>query len=170
VLVTADAELAAASGDRELLDRIARHRSDRPAGWNTVDAGADLPGAVGRTPVGTILIDCVTMWLSTLLPPEPDPGSGGERPTVETTDWMSAADAEIERLAAAVAARRAPTIVVSNEVGQGVVPASPAGRAFRDLQGRANQALAARCQRSFLVVAGLVVPLSDPSAPMEELR
>lgn len=167
VFVTADAELAAATGDTELLDRIARHRADRPGGWLTVEAGADLPAALERAPDGTALVDCVTLWLSTLLPGfgPPDGGAaGGTEP-----GWLAGAETEVARLVAAVAARTGSTVVVSNDVGQGLVPTTATGRAFRDLHGRANQALAAVADRSVLVVAGRVVPLTDPIDVFEEL-
>lgn len=154
VVVTADLDLATAAGDNEMLDRVARHQTDRPSDWTTVEAGHRLVDAVSGLD-GTVLIDCITMWLSALLPERDDPAE---------------AERAVAELAALVASRSGTTIIVSNEVGQGVVPVEPLGRAFRDLQGRANQTLARACDRAVLVVAGMLLPLSDPTDIFKELR
>ena len=125
--------------DGEMAERIAHHRARRPAGWITVEEPLDLAGAItaqgsdGRV----ILVDCLTLWLSNLM-------HAGLGPAAET-----------DRLLAALAASGAPALLVSNEVGFGLVPETPLGRAFRDEQGRLNQRLAAEAAAAVLVVAGL---------------
>lgn len=131
----------AESYDAEMTARIAEHRARRPAGWTTVDAPRDLPLAIAGAPDAPLLVDCLTLWLSNLMLAEAD------------------LDAASETLVAALLARTAPTVLVSNEVGSGIVPATPLGRRFRDAQGRLNQRVAAVAGRVELVVAGLPLRL-----------
>lgn len=138
--------------DPEMARRIAAHRSERPAAWRTVETPRDALDALGRAAEssGTVLLDClgflVANWMEEL--------RAGADP---------AAEAEIDARAAALAAAardsRARVIVVSNEVGWGLVPAHPSGRLFRDLLGRANQTMARHADRVWLVVAGLAVEM-----------
>lgn len=126
--------------DAEMAARIARHRAERPAGWRTVEAPLDLPGALTAAPAGAcVVVDCLGLWVANLLE------AGREGGEIEALAGEAAALA---------AAREATTIVVSNEVGMGVVPASPLGRRYRDALGRANAAWAARADEAALVVAG----------------
>jgi adenosylcobinamide kinase/adenosylcobinamide-phosphate guanylyltransferase len=125
--------------DDEMYDRIAHHRVRRDARWQTVDAPLDLAGAIAGL-AGPALIDCLTLWLSNAMLAERD------------------IEAESERLLAALAAAAAPLVAVSNEVGLGLVPETPLGRAFRDAQGRLNQRVAAVADRVIFMAAGL--PLS----------
>lgn len=131
----------AESYDAEMTARIAEHRARRPADWVTVDAPRDLPAAIANAPDAPLLVDCLTLWLSNVM----------------------LADAEVpsatEALLAALLARAAPTVLVSNEVGSGIVPATPLGRRFRDAQGRLNQQVAAVAGRVELVVAGIPLRL-----------
>jgi adenosylcobinamide kinase/adenosylcobinamide-phosphate guanylyltransferase len=132
--------------DAEMTDRVARHRADRGPAWGQtieiserVSLAAHILSDCGQQ---TILIDCVTLWLSQL-------GiqcDWNEERCLAQVDALAAilADPPCERLA-----------VVTNEVGDGVVPEHAMGRAFRDLQGRANQRLAAAAQHVGLVVCGL---------------
>ena len=118
--------------------RIAEHRARRGGQWQTVEAPLDLAGAIGNAPASaTVLVDCLTLWLNNLMFKQRD------------------IEAETERLEAALAARAAPTVLVSNEVGSGIVPDNAEARRFRDLQGRLNQRIAARADRVVLLVAGL---------------
>jgi adenosylcobinamide kinase / adenosylcobinamide-phosphate guanylyltransferase len=123
--------------DDEMAERIAAHRARRRAGWGTVEVPRELAGAMaaqGRTPM---LVDCLTLWLSNMLLADAD------------------CDAAIERLDAALGQAAAPVVMVSNEVGLGIVPDNALARRFRDLQGVLNQKIAARADRVVLMVAGL---------------
>jgi adenosylcobinamide kinase/adenosylcobinamide-phosphate guanylyltransferase len=124
--------------DDEMNARIFEHRGRRGGQWHTVDAPLDLAGAIGGAPpAATILIDCLTLWLNNLMFKGRD------------------TDAETYRLEAALAAHQAPAVLVSNEVGSGIVPDNAQARRFRDLQGKLNQRIAARADRVVLLVAGL---------------
>lgn len=138
--------------DREMSARIARHREDRPDSWITIEEPEAVPEALRRAaPHGApVIVDCVTLWLSNLLAREAHTAPRKQQEIVL---------AEVRDLAAASRAREA--IVVSNEVGGGIVPATRVGRRFRDLQGWANQILAAEAARVVLVVAGLPLPLKQ---------
>ena len=128
----------AQAGDDEMAERIAAHRVRRDAGWETVEAPHDLAGALDGAPAhARLLVDCVTLWLSNRMLADAD------------------LEREIERVEDALARRAGMTVLVSNEVGYGIVPDNALARRFRDLQGRVNQRLAARADRVVLLVAGL---------------
>ena len=142
----------ATAGDDEMAWRIAAHRADRPAGWRTLEAPSGVAEVVAalNDPSGTIILDCVTLLVSNLLlAHEAAGGTAIER----------AIDAEIDALLDRIGSNAATWIVVSNEVGMGLVPPYPLGRAYRDLLGRANARLAARADRAYLLVAGLPLDL-----------
>jgi adenosyl cobinamide kinase/adenosyl cobinamide phosphate guanylyltransferase len=119
--------------DDEMRARIAEHRARRDERWRTVEAPLDLPAALD-TP-DPVLVDCLTLWLTNLM-------LADRRP-----NWPA--------LLGAIDARRAPTVIVSNEVGLGIVPDNALARAFRDEAGRLHQLLAARADRVVFMVAGL---------------
>ncbi|MGZ5961818.1 MAG: bifunctional adenosylcobinamide kinase/adenosylcobinamide-phosphate guanylyltransferase [Rhizomicrobium sp.] len=128
----------AESFDDEMTTRIAEHKNRRSQHWQTIDAPLDLAGALAALPrSATILVDCLTLWLSNLMLAERD------------------IEAEIQRLEAAMLAHEAPLVLVSNEVGFGIVPDNALARRFRDFQGLLNQRVAARAGHVVLVVAGL---------------
>lgn len=134
----------AAAHDAEMAERIARHRADRAAdGWCTVEEELDLAGilAMEARPDRAVLVECLTLWLSNLML------AGRNVP------------AEQQRLLAALHAAAGPVVLVANEVGLGLVPETPLGRAFRDAQGRLNQAVAALADRVVFVAAGLPLVL-----------
>ena len=135
----------AQAGDGEMAARIARHQQARGERWHTLEAYRDLtvviPAAVG---CGAVLVDCVTLWLSNLL-------LAGE--SAEEV-WPA-----VEAFLAVLAGLPAPLILVSNEVGQGIVPEHTLARTFRDLAGQVNQCLAARAESVWLVTAGLPLQL-----------
>lgn len=144
-------------GDEEWAERIAHHRSRRPAGWRTVETGED-PAALARllrTAEGPVLADCVTLWLTAAMD------------AVQAWDeeaWASGRAsgllAELTRdLIDGYASAPAPVVAVSNELGFGLVPPDPGTRRFRDELGRLNQALAAAADEVQLVVAGLSLRL-----------
>lgn len=126
--------------DDEMAARIARHREDRGAGWTTVEAPRDLAGALAGLP-GPVLIDCATLWLTNVMLAEAPVGD------------------EVAVLLAALAAHPGPVVVVSNEVGWGIVPENALARAFRDEQGRLNQQIAAAADLVVGVMAGLPMVL-----------
>jgi adenosyl cobinamide kinase/adenosyl cobinamide phosphate guanylyltransferase len=123
--------------DDEMRKRIAEHRRRRGEGWVTVEAPLDLADALDASTESPVLIDCLTLWLTNLMLGDHD---------IEAA--VSAFETALER-------RDAPTMVVSNEVGLGIVPDTPLGRAFRDQAGRLNQRIAARAGRVLFMVAGL---------------
>ncbi len=123
--------------DGEMAERIAEHRARRDPGWETIEAPLDAPAALRRAHDRPLLLDCLTLWLTNLMLAEHD---------------LSAASADLDR---ALASRTAPTILVSNEVGLGIVPDHKLGRAFRDQAGLLHQHLAAQADRVVLIVAGL---------------
>jgi adenosylcobinamide kinase / adenosylcobinamide-phosphate guanylyltransferase len=127
--------------DAEMSERIGAHRARRGSQWRTIEAPRDLAAALTASATTPVLIDCLTLWLSNLMLADAD------------------IEAETERLEQALAAARAPVIVVANEVGSGIVPEHALGRKFRDLQGVLNQRIAARADRVVLVVAGLPLVL-----------
>ena len=126
----------ATAGDEEMSRRIARHREMRGTGWQTVEESRDLGAALAATDgQGVRLVDCLTLWLANLFEPH-DP------------------DTETARLCAALAAQNSPVVLVTNELGLGIVPENSLARRFRDAHGLMNQAVAAACQRVTLMVAG----------------
>jgi adenosylcobinamide kinase/adenosylcobinamide-phosphate guanylyltransferase len=137
--------------DPEMASRVAHHRAERPAEWTTCEVPrgleTQLPGLAVRG--GSVLIDCVTLWLSNLML-----GLGGG-PALEDAAILTA----VNHAAAAAAQGTARVIWVANEVGSGIVPDNPLARRFRDVQGLANQRLAAACDVVHLCVAGLSVRL-----------
>ncbi|MGI4876877.1 MAG: bifunctional adenosylcobinamide kinase/adenosylcobinamide-phosphate guanylyltransferase [Janthinobacterium lividum] len=129
--------------DDEMRDRIKRHRSDRDARWRTVESPFELPEAIllearaGRT----LLIDCLTLWASNVMLAELD------------------ADAAGAKLVAAIASATGTIVLVTNEVGWGIVPDNALARQFRDVAGRLNQQVAAAVDDVRLVVAGIAMRL-----------
>ena len=124
--------------DDEMKARIAEHRGRRGGQWQTVEAPLDLAAAIANAPPATtVLVDCLTLWLNNLMFKKRD------------------IDTETERLEKALGGRPAPAVLVSNEVGSGIVPENAEARRFRDLQGRLNQRIAAIAGRVVLMVAGI---------------
>lgn len=128
----------ATAGDDEMAARIAAHRARRDARWADVAAPLDLTGALAATDgQGARLVDCLTLWLSNLM--------------FAGRDWR----AEGGTLAKALATQQSPVILVTNEVGLGIVPDNALARAFRDAAGTLNQMIAAAADEVIFVVAGL---------------
>jgi len=141
--------------DDEMRDRIARHRAQRPEDWTTVEAPRAVAAAFGTVPTeSTVLLDCLSLWVSNRLLPLGEEPSG---PAVATLE--AELDGEIDQVIATARARSAATIIVSNEVGSGVVPPSALGRVYRDLLGRANQRVSLAADRAWLLVAGRALGL-----------
>jgi adenosylcobinamide kinase / adenosylcobinamide-phosphate guanylyltransferase len=137
--------------DREMSGRIERHRADRPSSWTTIEEPESVPRVVRTaTPVDApVIVECATLWLSNLFERE------SHTPARRQQDILMA----VRELADA--SRLREVVVVSNEVGGGIVPTTRVGRRFRDLQGWANQILAAEAQSVVLVVAGLPIALKS---------
>jgi adenosylcobinamide kinase/adenosylcobinamide-phosphate guanylyltransferase len=137
----------ATAGDDEMRKRIAQHRSQRGEGWTTVEEPLGLVDALTReaTRGRAVLVDCLTLWLSNLMLAGRDP------------------DVEARRLTRFLGVARYPVVLVSNEVGLGLVPDTPLGRRFRDAQGRLNQVVAALVPNVVFIAAGLPLWLKRPS-------
>ena len=147
--------------DEDMRRRIAAHRARRPSGWDTLEEPLDPVTAAG--PIldryDTVVLDCLTLWVSNLLLRHPD-DSGTEAAILEAAGGLLDL---IER-------STATWIVISNEVGLGVVPPAPLGRTYRDALGRVNQLAAARAGRVYLIVAGLALELKELNAqPFSQL-
>ena len=146
----------AEAGDDEMAARIERHRADRPAAWTTIEAPIQLALAVEQVDTeATIVIDCLSMWVSNRML------AGGA--AAEAEDCARSLVAEAGELGERLRERSGTAVVVTNEVGSGIVPATSLGRAYRDVLGSANQAIFASADRAYLVVAGRLLELQDPS-------
>ncbi|MFI8853854.1 bifunctional adenosylcobinamide kinase/adenosylcobinamide-phosphate guanylyltransferase [Streptomyces sp. 891-h] len=139
-------------GDPEWAARVAEHRERRPASWRTEETCDLVPLLEQEGP--PLLIDCLALWLTHAM---------DEVGAWDDERWERGGAAElaarVRALVAAVRGTRRRLVAVSNEVGSGVVPATPAGRRFRDELGRLNAAFAAECEHVLLTVAGVAVPL-----------
>jgi adenosylcobinamide kinase/adenosylcobinamide-phosphate guanylyltransferase len=149
-------------GDEESGRRIERHRRERPPDWRTVEEPIDVVEAIVRATApdvpGTVLLDCLSLWVSNLTlrllgeSPSPDEADAAEEQVLRSVDSLLAQ----QRGAAA------RLVIVSNEVGAGVVPPYPLGRAFRDILGLAHQRVAAQADRVYFVVAGIPNEIKGP--------
>ncbi len=144
--------------DDELAERVARHRSVRSPGWRTIEEPLDLERALAACPPdATVLLDCLSLWVTNRLMPLGDP------PALDALSVLeSQIDTHIDALLRGQKARAGELIVVTNEVGGGVVPPSALGRAYRDLLGRANQRVSAGATRAWLLIAGRALELPPP--------
>ncbi len=130
------------TGDAEWMQRIARHRRERPAHWQTREVPQALAQALQSLPASTlVIVDCMTLWLTNIM--------------LQGENVLAAS----ERVLQALADFQGSAILISNETGMGIVPEYPLGREFRDAQGRLNQQLAAMADRVELIVAGLPLEL-----------
>ena len=144
----------ASADDPEMAARIARHKADRGAGWTTLEEPLELPRALRAhtRPSRVLLVDCLTLWLSNLMGAGRDPGEA------------------ILAFTEAIETLNGPAILVSNEVGMGIVPEQKLGRDFRDWQGRVNQAAAEACDAVVLMAVGLPLLLKPAAPPRLRLR
>ncbi len=152
--------------DGEWARRVADHRARRPGAWRTVETLDVAAVLAGAGPDESVLVDCVSLWLAGVLDEEgvwAVDDAGPPRPPVEQAD--AAVASRCDGLVEALAGTAATVVVVSNEVGSGVVPGTPSGRRFRDELGRLNARLAARCDTVTLVVAGIPVDLRSAARP-----
>lgn len=137
--------------DAEWGQRVAAHRARRPATWLTLES-IDVAGALSRSDSRPLLVDCLTLWLTRTLD---DAGAW----TMTGNDATAAIRPHLLALAAAVAGAAGESVLVSNEVGSGIVPGTAAGRLFADLLGELNCLVAAHCDEVVLMVAGIPVPV-----------
>ncbi|WP_431308182.1 bifunctional adenosylcobinamide kinase/adenosylcobinamide-phosphate guanylyltransferase [Deinococcus arenicola] len=138
--------------DTEMTERIGRHRADRPVAWTTVEEPLDVPQAVRDASTPTLLLDCLSLWVSNML----------------LSDWTDEAMlAAADSLLNAARTRSGLTVLVSNEVGQGIVPDNALARRYRDVLGWVNQRCAAASDEAVLLVSGLPLQLK-PSKEFHE--
>jgi len=132
--------------DAEMEERIRRHRAERPAAWTTVEEPLALRSALTSVDSDeALVVDCLSLWVSNLM----------------AEGWSDVAiEKEGQAVAAAVVARPGLSVVVTNEVGLGIVPVTPIGRRYRDVLGRVNATFALASDRTLLVVAGKTVELA----------
>ncbi|GAB7183609.1 adenosyl cobinamide kinase/adenosyl cobinamide phosphate guanylyltransferase [Kitasatospora sp. Ki12] len=147
-------------GDAEWAQRVSLHRERRPASWRTAET-CDLEAVLADTAdPAPVLIDCLALWLTSVM---------DECGAWDDEAWADRAEAAVQRrceaLATAWAATGRTVVAVSNEVGMGVVPATAAGRRFRDTLGRLNMAVADASERVLLVVAGQVLTVKPDVKP-----
>jgi adenosyl cobinamide kinase/adenosyl cobinamide phosphate guanylyltransferase len=141
VVVTAEAR------DEEMTERIRRHRESRPAAWITVEAPVEVARAVGElAPNAFVVLDCLSLWVSNAI-------------EAKLSDERILDDAR--EIASALAKREVPAVVVSNEVGLGIVPMNALARRYRDTLGRVNATFVDAAERAYFVVAGKALALED---------
>jgi adenosylcobinamide kinase/adenosylcobinamide-phosphate guanylyltransferase len=155
ILYVATAE----AGDDEMAERIAAHRAGRPAGWTTLEAPRGAGAAILATGMeyDVVLLDCLTLLANNVIVPLPEPISAPEA--------EAALRREVDSLLAVYAASSAKWLVISNEVGLGLVPPYPLGRVYRDALGRANQQLAGAADHVYFMVAGLPLVVKGELPP-----
>ena len=138
----------AAALDEEMQTRIAAHRSHRPVHWTTLEAPRHVGETLRTAPLSEwILLDCMTLWVSNLLVGLPEP--------IIETDYYAAVEKELNGLLDVISKSPSRWVIVSNEVGLGLVPVYPMGRFFRDALGRVNQRLAQVADTVYFMVSGL---------------
>jgi adenosylcobinamide kinase/adenosylcobinamide-phosphate guanylyltransferase len=142
----------ATASDAEMQARIARHRAERPLQWRTIEASTQLAACLQELdrPDVFIIVDCLTLWLANVLC-----ASDALQAEFDESNWQR----ERTDLLQCLPTLRADIVLVSNEVGWGIVPDSAVARRFRDEQGRLNQSVAEHCEHVTLVAAGLPLTL-----------
>ncbi len=148
----------AQAGDDEMAERIARHKASRPSTWRTIEEPLELASALQSeaTAADVVLIDCMTLWLNNLMLRQ-----GGASET-EVLD-------QVDRLLDVYKKGTASYIMVSGEVGLGLVPPYPLGRSYRDLLGWMNQKVAGQANKVFLMVAGVPLELKSLGIPWTKI-
>jgi adenosylcobinamide kinase/adenosylcobinamide-phosphate guanylyltransferase len=159
--------IATATGrDDEMRARIARHRAARPAEWQTLEETLDLAGAIRQASqqADVLLLDCLTLWLSNVLLQDTAAHDEEALATVPRPEHMLVSERAMKDLDDCMYAVQSlgpekTVIMVSNEVGMGIVPAYPLGRLYRDTLGYVNQRVAQAADRVYLLVAGIAVDI-----------
>jgi adenosylcobinamide kinase / adenosylcobinamide-phosphate guanylyltransferase len=170
-------ELAALSGspvifiataavlDIEMRLRVAQHRKSRPRGWKTIEATQGVAAALlarGDMSAGAILLlDCVTMLVSNVM-------TLGDNPISDPTLAQQAVETELRAVLRVVRERKATIIMVTNEVGAGIVPENALSRNYRDIVGRINQWLAGQADGVWLVASGMALPMHTLATPVKQ--
>jgi len=134
-------------GDDDLAQRIARHRAERPTTWVTIEEELDLAGTLARIQTPVVIVDCLTVWTGNMLHHGHD-----------ESDILDASDAAI----ALVSGGELEAVVISNEVGLGIVPVNELARGYRDILGRVNQRWVAAADHALFMVAGRALALREP--------
>lgn len=137
----------AAAGDDEMAERIRQHRASRPAQWQTLECPRDIGDSLNQPVADVVIVDCITLLVSNILFALP------ENSPAETV--IQKVRMEIDKLIAAQARLGGRWLLVSNEVGMGIVPSYPLGRIYSDALGWANQALARSARRVIFMIAGI---------------
>ena len=137
--------------DREMSERVRKHRKRRGAGWQTIEEPINLPQALERCDgqYEAVLLDCITLWLSNLLLQYEKFGGDIEARIL----------VDVQSLITVLQGMVTPVIMVSNEVGMGIVPENSVARLFRDIAGKANQALASAADEVHVVISGIPLRL-----------
>ena len=158
VLFVATAE----AGDEEMRQRIKAHQASRPAGWGTLEVPSDVGQQILKKGGGAevIIVDCITMLVVNVFGRYADYLAG----TVEAPTAEKEVIREIESLISCLKRSQADFLLVTNEVGLGLVPANPIDRLYRDLLGKANRMLAEQVDEVYLMVAGLPVKVKPAAA------
>jgi adenosylcobinamide kinase/adenosylcobinamide-phosphate guanylyltransferase len=141
----------AQSLDAEMDRRIDIHRQRRGDAWQTIEEPLELVRALNASDgrFNAILVDCLTLWLTNLLLLDEDPGKESEARIA----------AEVQHLTTTLLGMQTPVVIVSNEVGMGIVPENRLARIFRDIAGQANQTVAAAADEAWLVASGIPLKL-----------
>lgn len=144
----------ATAGDAEMAARIEAHKASRPANWATLEAPMKVGTAIQKAePTDWILLDCITLLTSNLLLSLPEP--------LDEKELQNVIQQEIDELITAYNAHPGKWVIVSNEVGLGLVPAYPLGRYYRDALGRANQQLAKAADKVIFMVSGIAMNIKE---------
>ncbi len=154
--------------DEEMRQRIGHHRKARPSQWRTLEVSNGIAQAIRehRGDAEVVILDCLSLLIANLMSPTHDPAEL-ERVDYDTVEQEM--NAELERVIALAEDLPIRLIIVSNEVGMGLVPVYPVGRTYRDLLGRANQFIAQRADRVYLVVTGIALKLKgEPTCGSED--
>ena len=153
----------AQAGDEEMQERIQRHKKARPASWNTLEATTNIGSQISQEIAGTrvVIIDCIALLVNNIFSQYSDPN--GEQTAASLIEEKVIG--EINELVECINKTDARFIIVTNEIGLGLVPISRIGRLYRDVMGKANQRLAQEAEEVYLMVAGLPVQIKPSQHP-----